>query len=307
MWPSTSRTRVRKTSAWWARRSVSSSELLVGLAGALPAGVALLELARCRRRRRSGRAAARSSASSSITPGWQHQVAHRPARQAEQAQQPALHLGALDEQREVALAPQQRLEPVDEADRRLQRAALLAPPPGRRAPTRPAEAHLALVAQHPDPRLLAQRPHARRQLRRQLRQEGLASTGCGAGPQLRQPLPAPARGRRAAARRTRRRRTRAPRRAGRAARRRRSRSAPRLRGDPGEVAVGCRQQVGLLVVEVLDAVLDPAQQGVGRRPAARRWRASSGRRRRACRAPSASSGCGSRGTGRRAPPAAAGR
>jgi len=62
--------------------------------------------------------------------------------------------------------------------------------------------------------------------------------------------------------------------------------------DPLEVAVVRRQQVALLVVEVLDAVLDAAQERVGLGES---------------RGPSASSGCASRGTGRRARPAAAGR
>ena len=34
-------------------------------------------------------------------------------------------------------------------------------------------------------------------------------------------------------------------------------------GDPGQVGVHRGQYMGLLVVQVLDAVLDPAQKGVG--------------------------------------------
>jgi hypothetical protein len=41
--------------------------------------------------------------------GVAHQVLHGPARQVQQAQQPAVHVGPLDQQREVALAAQQRL------------------------------------------------------------------------------------------------------------------------------------------------------------------------------------------------------
>ena len=44
-----------------------------------------------------------------------HQIAYRPAGQPEQAQQPPEHRGPLDQQGEIALTPQQRLEPVDEA------------------------------------------------------------------------------------------------------------------------------------------------------------------------------------------------
>ena len=119
----------------------------------------------------------------------QHQVAHRPARQAEQAQQPVLHLGPLGEQREVALAAQQRLEPVDERHRRLPGAALLGDRLGgarhqarrgaacsRRAAAGSSAGRRAAAPAPPAPAAAASRKLS-------------ASTGCGGGPQLRQPLP----------------------------------------------------------------------------------------------------------------------
>ena len=47
------------------------------------------------------------------------QVAHGPACQAQQPEQPTLHLGALDQQGQVALAAQQRIQPIQKAQRRL--------------------------------------------------------------------------------------------------------------------------------------------------------------------------------------------
>ena len=117
--------------------------------------------------------------------------------------------------------------------------------------------------QHADLRLVAERPHPRRQLRRQLRQEGLgidrlrrraaaAAAVAGAAPAVAQQqvelagdelarlAEAVEQGARAA------------------------RLGAEAGGDPGEVAVVLGQDVGLLVVEVLDPVLDPAQQRVGR-------------------------------------------
>jgi hypothetical protein len=44
-----------------------------------------------------------------------HQVAHRPARQPEQAQQAVEHRRPLGQQGEVAVAAQQRLDPVEKA------------------------------------------------------------------------------------------------------------------------------------------------------------------------------------------------
>ena len=48
-------------------------------------------------------------------PGVSHEVLHGPAGQAQQAKQALLYLRALYQQGEVAFAPQQRLEPIDEA------------------------------------------------------------------------------------------------------------------------------------------------------------------------------------------------
>ncbi len=145
-------------------------QLFVGLARALPAGVALLELALVGDRIE---AVVQQPLVGELVDdaGMQHQVAHRPARQAEQAQQPVLHLGPLGQQGEIALAPEQRLEPVDELDRSVQRTALLAYRLGRvRDQVR--EAHLALVAQHSDLRVLGQRRDAGMQLGRQAGEEG---------------------------------------------------------------------------------------------------------------------------------------
>jgi hypothetical protein len=88
-----------------------------------------------------------------------------------------------------------------------------------------------------------------------------ASTGIGAGPQLLQPLPVEPRPSRSS-------RSNSPATYSRASPSRSSSahgplaSAPRLGGDPGQVAVVLGQDVRLLVVEVLDPVLDPAQQRV---------------------------------------------
>ena len=192
--------------------------------------------------------------------GMQHQVAHRPARQAEQAQQPVLHFRALGEQGEIALPPQQRLDPVDEQDRRLQGAAGLGD--GLRgARHQPREADLALVLEQPDLRLVAERADPRRQLRRKLRQEGfgvdrlrrraaVAAAVAVAAPVVQQQVElagdvltrlAEAIEQRARA----------------------ARLGGEAGGDPRQVTVVLGQDVGLLVVEVLDPVLDPAQQGVG--------------------------------------------
>ena len=240
----------------------------------------------------------------------QHQVAHRPARQAEQAQQPVLHLGPLGQQGEVALAPQQRLEPVDELDRRVQRAALLAHRLGR-ARDQVREAHLALVAQHSDLRVLAQRRDARRAARPagrrgRPRRRSAAASGRSCGSRCRR------RSTRAAV----------------VQQRDRTRCATDSRATPSRSSIA-QVPPSARVAEAARrssrgrrrgsaARASAGRRGTGcgarsgaarcrRRPDARRSRAASVRRRRACRAPSASSACGSRGTGRRARPAAAGR
>ena len=51
--------------------------------------------------------------------GVLQQVASGPSRRAQQAQQPLVHGRALQQQREVALAAQQRLHPVGDAHRRI--------------------------------------------------------------------------------------------------------------------------------------------------------------------------------------------
>ena len=90
-------------------------------------------------------------------------------------------------------------------------------------------------------------------------------------------------------------------------RRRRRQGRPIDARDPGEVGVGARQHVRLLVVEVLDAMLEAAQEGVGLGQPARGLGLHHADRRPGGRARSAWSACGSPGTGRRAPPAATAR
>ena len=199
--------------------------------------------------------------------GVAHQIAHRPAREAEQAQQPRLHLGPLDEQREVALAPQQRLDPVDEAQRRIRRAAIARHRVGG-ARHQLGQAQLALVAQALDARLRAPLAHALAQALGQALDEGFA-------------VHRQRRGAAAAA-------------AGLALLRHRRLAVVQQRVElgghqlacgaqpleqlagvgvaaqvqaacnPAQVIVTRGQQMRLLVIEVLDAMLDAAQEGVGR-------------------------------------------
>ena len=242
-----------------------------------------------------------------MTPGVQHQVAHRPARQPEQAQQPVLHLRPLGEQGQVAFAPQQRLDPVDEQHRRGRRAARFRRPPAPRARSGGRGATLL---------------SSRSSLILGCAQSGRTRAASSAGSWARNSSAVDRQRRRAAgaaavlrrraavvqelveldARRTRA-RCRAgrgtapcrPRRRGRgwsrSSRGRRRRSAGRA--SAGRRGTGCGARRGAAACR--------------RRSGARPRRASSGRRRRACRSPSASSGCGSRGTGRRGRRAAAGR
>ena len=126
MWPSTSRTSVRNTSAWWARRSVSSSSS----SSAWPE--------RSQRARGAPRARARRpSASKRLVQqalvGELVDDARDAASGSASASAPApsrrsrrfCTSGRSTQQREVAFAAQQRLDPVDQAHRRLQRAARL--------------------------------------------------------------------------------------------------------------------------------------------------------------------------------------
>ena len=138
--------------------------LLVGLAAALPGGHGAARV-RCRRPARSKRwCSSRSSASSSITPGWRIRYCigqrARPSRRSSRR----VHLGALDQQRQVALAPQQRLEPVDEAQGGV---SLQVPSCTHCAGVlhQPAQPQPALVAQRQHPRLLRPRAAAARPAR----------------------------------------------------------------------------------------------------------------------------------------------
>ena len=250
--------------------------LFVGLARALPGGMAFLEFGGV-----GGgiEAAVQQALVGELVDhaGVQHQVAHRPARQAEQAQQPRLHLGALDQHREVALAPQQRLEPVDEAGRGFHRALAVAHRM-RGARDQAREAQLAVVAQHRDLRFFAQRLHACDQLRRQPVEKALAVDRLWRPAAAAAAAGAVAGGRGAAVvqQRIELGRDELPRHAeqveqvagggGALAAARVAAvgevAEPEAARDPREVGVEGRQQVGLLVVEVLDAVLDATQEFV---------------------------------------------
>ena len=140
-------------------------QLLVGLGSSAASRRGAPRARACRPSARSGRAAgARRPARRSRRDA--HQVAHRPARQAEQAQQPRAARRALDQQREVALRRR--------SSGSSQSTNVRAPPAGCSASRRACaarahqagQAELALVAQHADLRLVAERPHPRRQLRR---------------------------------------------------------------------------------------------------------------------------------------------
>ena len=194
--------------------------------------------------------------------GVQHQVALRPARQAEQAQQPVQHFGPLGQQRQIALAAQQRLEPVDEGGRGGFAAALLPDRVGGAA-HQAGQALLAVVAQQSNLGVPAERTHALGKHRRQGLEKGLVvdrrlcrlaasarSAAAAVAPVVEQPVEllrhefarlAQALEQGAGA----------------------AEAERQARGDPVEVGVVGRQHMRLLIVEVLDAVLDAAQQGVG--------------------------------------------
>ena len=219
--------------------------------------------------------------------GVAHQILHRPARQAQQTQQAAHHLGPLDQQGQVALAPQQRLQPVDEAQRGGLAAAAIGHAAGG-ALDQPAQAQLAVFAQRQHAGVLTPLPHPLAQRGGQAVQQGIAVH--------RQRQPAALAGiARAVAGRWRlavmqegiklgghqladfaqavQQRTglcvvgpgASPHcsgcRAG-GGRRQAAHQAQR-RGDPRQVSIVGGQQMGLLVIQVLDAVLDLAQNHVG--------------------------------------------
>jgi hypothetical protein len=198
--------------------------------------------------------------------GVAHQVLHRPARQAQQAQQAAQHLGPLGQQGQVAVAAQQRFEPVDEAQGG-GLGAVAVVDAGAGALDQPAQAQLALVAQRQHARLLAP-GRMRSASRAAALEQASLSMGSGPGPQFLQPL----------------RRTppwapvvqqrvelighqladlAQPVSSSQACGGRRVVAQAQRAGDPGQVGVVGRQQVGLLVVQVLDAVLHLAQEHIG--------------------------------------------
>ena len=180
-----------------------------------------------------------------------------------------MHLGPLDQQRQVALAAQQRLEPVDEA----QAASIVQRPsahaPARRAAISRARRGLALVAQ----RLASAAARTSGRTRSasssgSCSRKASLSSGGGGPPQLRQP-PLPSAGAvgsrpscSSASNSMRHELAHLAQPVEQLAGVGGARQAQAAR-DPVQVAVGGGQQVGLLVVEVLDAVLDAAQEGVG--------------------------------------------
>ena len=283
--------------------------LLAGLAGALPRRVPRVELGE---EALALEAAVQQPLVGQFVDdaGMPHQVAHRPARQAEQPQQPVLHLGPLDQQREVALAPQQRLDPVDEARSRHRPCSARRVAASEARCSSRASRSLLVVAQACT---RADSHHGRtRAASSGSSRSTNASLSTGNVP-----------GRTAAASAV------APPTGGRpscssasnsvATNSRISPSRPsrshvvvvagesQAGGDPREVAVAAGQQMRLLVVEVLDAVLDAAQEGVGvGQPLGGRGLHQPADD-QTLTAPSASSACGSRETGRRGPPAAAAR
>ena len=254
--------------------------------------------------------------------GVAHQVLHRPARQSQQAQQPAHHLGAFDQQGQVAVATQQGFEPVDETQRAVFGAVAVGHA-GAGALDQHAQAQLGFVAQRAHPRLVAPLAHAFGQAGRQRVEQGVvvdrqrpgaaalavAAVACPVG--RRRPAVVQQRVElgghqfadlaQAVEQRT------GPRRAvpsgpaplggwlpqgGQGAVRGPRRAVPsgparhggwllqathgavqfisragtqaQRQRDPVQVAVGGGQQMGLLVVEVLDAVFDLAQEDIGR-------------------------------------------
>ena len=105
-----------------------------------------------------------------------HQVLHRPARKAQQAQQPAHHLWPFDQQRDVAVATQQGFEPVDEAQRGGLGAAVVGQA-GCRPLDQLAQAQLGLVAQVLHPWVGAPDSHPLGQRDRQLVEQCVAVDG----------------------------------------------------------------------------------------------------------------------------------
>jgi len=103
--------------------------------------------------------------------GMAQQVARRPLGGTEHAQQPLVHRRALLQQRQVALAAQQRLDPVAQAQRRaLAHPPFLEPSPG--ALQQPQQALARALAQTLHARRLDPLRHPQAQPRRQLRQHG---------------------------------------------------------------------------------------------------------------------------------------
>ena len=193
--------------------------------------------------------------------GVLHHVARRPARRAQHAQQALVHRRALQQQGNVALAPQQRLDPVGHAQHAVfADAAFLQPLRGALQ-----QAHQAAA------RLVAQRLHARVvgpllqalvHALGELRQHGLDLGQLVAFAAAPLALAAALAWRIAAQQSVELLRHEFAVRV-QLAQKRAGAVVTQRAGDPVEVGVVGRQDVGLLVVQVLDAVLDPAQEDVG--------------------------------------------
>ena len=190
--------------------------------------------------------------------GVQQQVACRPARCAQQAQQSLMHIGPLQQQCQVAFAPQQWLHPVGQSHCRLFGGATLAHPL-RGARHQPHQSGAGFLPQRQDPWMIPPMCHPRPKVGRQLRQQLVEFRRAGArlaaaafaltlgtaaqqlvkflrhqlamGVELLQQQV--------------------------------GRGVAQGLGDPAQVVVLRGQHMGLLVVQVLDAVLHLAQKHIG--------------------------------------------
>ena len=195
--------------------------------------------------------------------GVLQQIARGPARRAQQVQQALMHRRTLQQQRQIAFAPQQRLQPVDQAHAGFFAHAAVGHPL-RGALHQAEQARAGFVAQAGDARVVTPFGDARRQPRRQLGNQVIDLLRRGHGERARTVAIA-----------------------GTALRRRiaaeqgveflghkfavgvelvQEAAAVGVAhglGNPQQVVVARGQHMRLLVVEVLDAVLDLAQEGVG--------------------------------------------
>jgi len=194
--------------------------------------------------------------------GVLHHVARRPARRAQHAQQAFVHRRALQQQRDVALAAQQRLDPIGQAQHAVfVDAAVFQPLRGALQQARQAAARF--VAQRQHARVLGPVGHA---FAHPVGEGGQRGTNVGRG-HARLAVGvflAAFAGRVAAQQAVEFLRHEFAVRVQLVQKRAGAVKAQRAR-DPVQVFVLRRQDVGLLIVQVLDAVLDPAQEHVGAR------------------------------------------